>query len=64
MDNVKQVPDVRKLQSLLAEFIGTLFISLTILLSNIPSNPGNPVAAFTAVGCVLGSMIYAFDHIR
>jgi len=54
------------LQALLAEFIGTMFLTLTIILSSVPAgsvSAGGPTAAFVAVGCVLGAMIYAFDHI-
>ena len=52
-------------QALLSEFIGTLFLTLTIVLSSAgASHPGaGGGAAFAAVGLVLGSLIYSFDHV-
>jgi len=55
----------RASQALLSEFIGTLFLTLTIVLSSAgASHPGaGGGAAFAAVGLVLGSLIYSFDHV-
>lgn len=62
-------PDVRRIQALLCEFIGTMMLVLTISLAavqkstmNDPNNASFP-PTYIAVGFALGAMIYAFDHI-
>ena len=54
---------------MLAEFVGSLFLTMTIVLSswarsNPSPSPGSVSnGSFCAVGCVLGAMMYAFDHV-
>jgi aquaporin Z len=55
---------LRKVQALVAEFIGTFFLVLTVVLSGARSkNPLAGVHAPTAIGLTLASMIYAFNHV-
>ena len=55
-------PLVRKLQALLAEFLGTFFLVLVIRLSA-PSDGGDSERRFLALGFSVASLVYAFDHI-
>jgi len=56
--------DVRKVQAILCEFVGTFFLVLTIVLSGGRSNvPGASDHAYIAIGLTIASLIYSFDHI-
>ena len=62
--SARVVSDVRKVQALLAEFVGTFFLVLTIVLSGARSK--TPLAgehAPTSIGLTLAAMIYAFNHV-
>jgi aquaporin Z len=52
-------PDVRRIQALLSEFLGTLFLLLTIQ----TIRTGQISSGFVGVGLTIGGMVYAFDHI-
>ena len=61
--------DVRKVQALLAEFVGTFFLVLVIVLSGArykgsdSSDSDNGVHAPASIGLTLAAMIYAFNHV-
>lgn len=58
-------PEVRKVQSLLAEFVGTMFLVLVArLTSTLDDSPtAAPERRFLALGFTISALIYAFDHI-
>ena len=54
-------PEVRRVQALLSEFLGTFFLLFTIQtirLGDIANGNG-----FVGIGVTIGGMIYAFDHV-
>ena len=55
-------PPVRKLQALLAEFLGTFFLVLVIRLTGAGAT-GDVERRFLALGFSITSLVYAFDHI-
>jgi aquaporin Z len=60
----KRAPEVRKLQALLAEFVGTFFLILVARLSsNISSLGDDGERRFLALGFTLAALVYSFDHI-
>ena len=62
--SARVVSDVRKVQALLAEFVGTFFLVLTIVLSGARSKtPLAGVHAPASIGLTLAAMIYAFNHV-
>ena len=57
-------PEVRKLQALLAEFLGTFFLVLVIRLSSAPAaDDAGSERRFLALGFSVASLVYSFDHI-
>jgi aquaporin Z len=56
---VIKTPDVRRVQALLSEFLGTMFLLLTIQ----TIRTGQIASGFVGVGLTVGGMIYAFDHV-
>ena len=65
LHNGNSVIQLRRVQALVAEFIGTFFLVLTVVLSGARSkNPLAGIHAPTDIGLTLASMIYAFNHDR
>ena len=59
-----EIPEIRKVQSLLAEFVGTMFLVLaTRLTSTLDDSTSSPERRFLALGFTISSLIYSFDHI-
>eukprot|EP01138_Halocafeteria_seosinensis_P015295 gb/GECG01015611.1/.p1 GENE.gb/GECG01015611.1/~~gb/GECG01015611.1/.p1 ORF type:complete len:539 (+),score=44.88 gb/GECG01015611.1/:1-1617(+) len=50
---------LQRLQALLAEFVGTFFLSLTVTMVQLESHPVNP---FIGPGLALSALVYALDH--
>ena len=63
MDAIEEVflkpPEVRRVQALLAEFIGTFFLLFTIQ----TIRTGDAPNGYVGIGVTVGGMIYAFDHV-
>lgn len=61
----KQVMPVRKVQALLAEYIGTMFLTMVLILSGarLSSTPGLDVPGGLPIGLTLAALIYSFDHV-
>ena len=57
-------PEVRKLQALLVEFVGSALLVLVIVLSGARAAVPDPNShAYVAIGLTLAGLIYAFDHV-